>query len=131
MNLIKFAGAVALVAVCWTLSSCGSSVRYTNTGSVEHAKKHGPPPHAPAHGYRHKHGNTVLVFDSAREVYVVKGHSDHYFHNKHYYRSTKSGWEFTTHLDGPWKPASSKKLPKGLRKSVQVEKGKGKGKKKK
>jgi hypothetical protein len=114
---------VALLAICCTLSACGA-VRYENTRSVEPAKKHGPPPHAPAHGYRHKHGDVVLVFDSALEMYLVSGRSNYYFHDKHYYRATSSGWEITAHFEGPWKPVSTKKLPKGLRNSVQVKNNK-------
>jgi hypothetical protein len=130
MNLTKIAGVVAIVAICWTISSCSTAVRYTNTGTLEPAKKHGPPPHAPAHGYRHKQGNTVLVFDSALGVYLVDGRSNYYFHDKRYYRATSSGWEITTHIEGPWKPISTKKLPKGLRNSVQVKNKKNNKKKK-
>ena len=125
MNLTRIMGSVALVAICCTLSACGT-IRYKNTSSVEPAKKHGPPPHAPAHGYRHKDGDVVLVFDSALDVYQVSGRSNYYFHDKHYYRSTSSGWEITTHFEGPWKPISTKKLPKGLRNSVQAKNTKGK-----
>jgi hypothetical protein len=122
MKLNKIAGAVALVAMCSTFTACSTTVRYTSGGAVKHAKKrHGPPPHAPAHGYRHKHGDVVLVFDSALEVYAVHGHAHHYFHGKHYYRSTNSGWEMTTHFGKRWKPCSTKKLPKGLRHSVQAK----------
>ena len=121
MNLIKIAGSVALIAICCMLSACSTTVQYKDTDSVEAAKKHGPPPHAPAHGYRHKHGDMVLVYDSALEVYLIGGRSNYYFHDKHYYRSTSSGWEITAHFEGPWKPISTKKLPKGLRQSVQVK----------
>ena len=130
MNSTHIAGAVAIVAICWTFSACGTTIRYTNTGSVETSKETGPPPHAPAHGYRQKHGNTVLVYDSSLEVYVVSGRSDYYFQDNHYYHATHGGWEISTHIDGPWKPVSTKKLPKGLRNSVQASKGKSKGKKK-
>jgi hypothetical protein len=131
MNSTKIACAIALAAMCATLSACGTTVRYTNRGSVETAKKTGPPPHAPAHGYRHKHGDTVLVFDSSLEVYVVSGHKDYYFQDSHYYHSTGNGWKIATRMDGPWKSVSTKKLPKGLRNSQQAKKGKAKGKKKK
>ena len=50
-------------------------------------KKAGPPPHAPAHGYRHKHEHGVeLVFDSQLGVYVVVGWKDHFFSAGRYYR---------------------------------------------
>ena len=125
MNLSKLVGLVALVAICCTLSACSTAVQYKstgkNTGSVESAKKHGPPPHAPAHGYRHKHDNVVLEYNSALEVYVVSGWSNHYFYKDRYYRTTNSGWEITAKFDGPWTSVSTKKLPKGLRNSGQAK----------
>ena len=123
MNLTKIAGLVALVAICCTLSACGT-VRYRNNHSVKHAKKHGPPPHAPAHGYHHKHGNVALEFDSALEVYLVSGHSNYYFHDKYYYWATRCGGQITANCGGPWKAVSSKKLPKGLRNSAHAKKHK-------
>jgi len=121
MKLNRIVGAVALVAICCAVSAC-STVRYKNTTSLEPAKKHGPPPHAPAHGYRHKHGDVDLAYDSALEVYLVSGHSNYYFYDKHYYRTTNSGWEITAHFKGPWKSIATKKLPKGLRSSAKVKK---------
>ena len=124
MNTTKISGAVVLVALCCALSSCSTTIRHKNTTSVEAAKKNGPPPHAPAHGYRHKHGDVVLVFDSALEVYAVTGHTNYYFHKKHYYRNTSKGWEMTTKFDGKWKSVSTKKLPKGLRSSKHAKSSK-------
>lgn len=122
MNLSKLAGLVALVAICCALSACRTTVRYTNTGgTVVAAKKHGPPPHAPAHGYRHKHGNMVLMYDSGLRVYVVSGWTNHYFHKDRYYRVTKSGWQVTKKFGGSWKSVSTSKLPKGLRHTVYVK----------
>jgi hypothetical protein len=123
MNPTKLMSAVAALAMCFTLTACGG-VRYTSAGSVQSAKMHGPPPHAPAHGYRHKHGKTVLVYDSTLEVYLVSGRSNYYFWEGHYYRSSSGGWQISVDIDGKWKPVSSKKLPKGLRNSVQVKNNK-------
>jgi hypothetical protein len=116
--------ALALIAVCGLISACSSSARYSTTAAVEPAKKNGPPPHAPAHGYRHKHENNTLVFDSRLDLYIVKGYSNYYFHHNRYYRDTRSGWEFTAHIEGPWKPIATKNLPKGLRKTQQAKAGK-------
>ena len=130
MNLNKFVSSIALVAICFTLSACSNSPRYRNTnGSIETAQKHGPPPHAPAHGYRHKHHNTDLKYDSVLEVYVVAGWSNYYFHEDHYYRSNDNGWEITAQLSGPWTSVSTKKLPKGLRNSAKANDKKNNGKK--
>lgn len=62
----------------------------------------GPPPHAPAHGYRHKHYNHDLVFDSGLGVYVVLGRPDYYFWDNRYFRYHDGYWQFAADLDGRW-----------------------------
>ena len=84
---------------------------------VEEARR-GPPPHAPAHGYRHKHvshGSSVdLVFDSGLGVYVVVGWPDHYWRDDHYYRWVDGTWMVSVKLDGGWISCGSSRLPPGL-----------------
>ncbi len=82
-----------------------------------HARAHkpGPPPHAPAHGYRHKHrGGVELAFDSGIGVYVVVGHPNHYFHDRHYLRLADGAWYISASFDGRWTTVSAGKVPKGL-----------------
>ncbi len=87
---------------------------------------HGPPPHAPAHGYRHKHRHGIeLVYDSGLDVYVVVGYPAHFYHDGHYYRLRKGNWQGSAHINGPWKPAPHHTLPPGLRKGKSKTKGKG------
>lgn len=62
----------------------------------------GPPPHAPAHGYRHKHYNHDLVFDSGLGVYVVLGRPDYYFWDNRYFRYYDGYWQHAADLDGRW-----------------------------
>ena len=62
----------------------------------------GPPPHAPAHGYRHKHYNHDLVFDSGLGVYLVLGRPDYYFWDNRYFRYHDGYWQFAADLDGRW-----------------------------
>ena len=60
----------------------------------EHVEaRRGPPPHAPAHGYRHKHRTLDLRYDQVLGVYVVIGHPDHFFHEGYYFRRASSRWE--------------------------------------
>ncbi len=89
-------------------------------------EKHvGPPPHAPAHGYRHKHGDGVeMVYNSEIGVYVVVGHSEHYYYRDRYYRLNSGSWEVSLHIDGKWAPVSDKKIPPGLRKKNICKKSK-------
>ena len=79
--------------------------------------KHGPPPHAPAHGYRHKHAahGVQLVFNAELGVYGVSGHSGHYFSDDHYYRLKDGIWSVSLTLDSGWARVSEHKLPAGLR----------------
>lgn len=111
--LLIFAGALVI-------TSCSGTVRYKKTGrpapdtEVVVAKK-GPPPHAPAHGYRHKHGNLVLVYQSDLSIYVVDGHEGYFFFEGEFFRSHKGKWQSSRQFNGPWKKISESKLPKGLR----------------
>ena len=49
-------------------------------------------------------------------LYIVSGHSHHYYHKNRYYRWHKGAWEKSTHFKGPWKVVSARKLPKSLQK---------------
>lgn len=86
------------------------------TGPV--VAKKGPPPHAPAHGYRHKrrHDGVELVFDSGRGVYVVVGLHDHYFHADRYYRLAGGAWQVSARIDRGWTALDLSSLPPGLAK---------------
>ena len=77
--------------------------------------RHGPPPHAPAHGYRHKHSGSEIIYDSAWGVYAVVDLAGHYYYNDHYYRYHQSRWHVGVHIDGPWKTVSHEALPAGIR----------------
>jgi hypothetical protein len=74
-----------------------------------------------------------LVFDSGRGVYVVVGHSDHYYHDGYFYRFRDSIWEMSLKPDSGWKVVSGRSLPMGLKvkangKVIGKVMGKGKGK---
>lgn len=112
--------AVALVCATLMLVSCKSLTIGAGSGP-KHG--HGPPPHAPAHGYRHKHHGVELVYDSELGVYVVVDFPDHFYFKGRYYRFGELHWEVGVHIDGPWESISAETLPPGLR-----GKGKGKGK---
>ena len=99
-------------------------------GTTVKADHQGPPPHAPAHGYRHKHPDgVVLVYSTRIGVYVVSGYTDVYFQSDWYYRAHKGAWQQSRHIDGPWRTCDVKKVPPGLQGHVAKE-NKGKGKKK-
>ena len=125
---------IGLMIVVLALASlafwgCSGSVRHQTTKPVAVEKNvPGPPPHAPAHGYRHKHADgVVLVYNSGIGVYVVSGYTNVYYFEGRYYRSQHGVWESTPHFHGKWRKASCESLPPGLQ-DKQVAKSKGKKK---
>ncbi len=82
-------------------------------------RRYGPPPHAPAHGYRHRYrGGIDLVFDSALGVYLVSG-SQHYFYRDYFYRYRREIWYRSRRYNGSWRETSGRGLPRGLRRRAR------------
>jgi hypothetical protein len=81
------------------------------------SRGHGPPPHAPAHGYRAKTAQGVeVVYDRELGVFVVVGVRGTYFWGDFYYRQEAAGrWERSGRLDGAWVGIVEAALPPGLR----------------
>jgi hypothetical protein len=120
----SFLLAVALICASIVLVSCRSAtVRRTSSHEREHVYVQGPPPHAPAHGYRHKQHGVELVYDSGRGVYIVVELPNYFYCKGYYYRRIENQWQIGVHVDGPWEVVSEKSLPPGLR---GKKKGKGK-----
>lgn len=111
--------------VCFTLTSCARHHHPSFYSTSKSKKGNGPPPHAPAHGYRHKHQHGVeLVYNSELGVYVVIGFPNHYFCRDHYFRLGGENWEISTHIKGPWIVAAND-VPSGLKlKGKKKAKGK-------
>ena len=120
---------IFLLAVAFMLPACETVS--THPRRTVHPPQHGPPAHAPAHGYRKKHGhdNVELVWDSGTGVYVVVGYEGHYFSQDVYYRVAGEHWEFSVGIEGPWKLSHDSKVPPGLKiKKHKSNQGKGKHK---
>ena len=107
------------------LSAC--TVVKVHEDGYEH---NGPPPHAPAHGYRHKHKKHDLEYNSDLGIYVVTGLAEHYFIDGIFYKRTKHGWYSSHDIDKGWKEYKKDHLPGKLHKkySDKKEHGKDKGK---
>lgn len=76
----------------------------------------GPPPHAPAHGYRRHHASGVdLRFDPQLGVYAVVGYTGIYFSDDWFIRWYGGSWQFSRRVGGPWVIQSAERVPKGLR----------------
>jgi hypothetical protein len=100
----------------------------TGTGCVhvhETKARGGPPPHAPAHGYRHHHGPVDLRWDAHLGVYVVIGHPHHFFHDGRYYRRNAEQWERCAKWDGKWKRVARADVPGALAAHYRGKGGKG------
>lgn len=93
-----------------------AGVRYD---SDPHYTKSGPPPHAPAHGYRSKHHQHDMIYDSKIAAYIVVGWAEHYFDNDLYFRYRDGRWQMNVNLDNDrgWKHADDREVPHKLRNS--------------
>ncbi len=102
--------AIALAtSLCFPLAGClvlDAPHGYHHSG--------GPPPHAPAHGYRRQHQGHDLVFDSELGVYAVVGVSSVWFLNGSYFRIRGDHWEMSLGTGGPWSVAALSAVPDRL-----------------
>jgi len=120
MNISRAMFLAAVVAAVLT-PACTRTVVYQERNPkpvVVTDEHHGPPPHAPANGYRYKHSkdNVTLVYDAGIDVYVVSGYKDCYYSAGQYFRLVKSSWEWSVTIEGQWKVVShSSDVPSGLR----------------
>ena len=118
MILVLLAAGIAVLGCSRTVYYKSAPPRTTDTVQND---RHGPPPHAPAHGYRHKHGDgVVLVYDSDLHVYLVSGYKDVYYYKGSYYRWHNGKWQTTRKVNGPWQRSYAKKVPKHLHEHVAV-----------
>ena len=108
---------VLVVALCVTGMACtgNSAVQNQQTGPSK-SRGHGPPPHAPAHGYRAKTQDGLeLVFRADYGVYEVVGRDSYYYQDGVIYRQDSIGWIIGRSVDGPWTSVSEGQIPPGLR----------------
>lgn len=107
---------LSIALIAFGLAGCGTrgNVSYGDGGHYHE----GPPPHAPAHGYRAKHRHHDMHYDSRLGAYVVLGYDDHFFADNLYFRYRDNGWQYSLDLDGhDWHRADHDRVPYKLRKS--------------
>jgi hypothetical protein len=131
MTTTRVALIASLAVLAATLGCAKKTVVYQerDTDVVVVDGRGGPPPHAPAHGYRlkHAHDNVELVYDADIDVYIVTGFDCCYYSAGQYFRFEAKTWEWCASVNGPWKVVThDSDLPPGLR----HKHGKGHGKKK-
>ena len=130
-GILVLAALVSLICACGPIRSVtiGHRGHHHEASHPHHERGYGPPPHAPAHGYRHKQkrangADLELVFDSEMGVYVVVDIPDRYYWDGHYLRFEDGRWSASVDLDGGWESRSDDSLPPGLRKKVTAKHGK-------
>ena len=120
-------GILAGVALVSLMGGCIYDHHHPATSSSARAGKGGPPPWAPAHGYRHQNREGVeLRFDSGLGVYVVVGHGGHYFYGDRYFRQFGGDWRVSVSIDGPWAAVQVDAVPPGIRRHKGKHKHHGK-----
>jgi hypothetical protein len=126
MSNTKIALFAVLLSLAIAMPACRSTAVYRKADSPEVvAKKAGPPPHAPAHGYRHKHREGIeLVYNAEIGVYLVMGHDHCYFYKDSFYRLTNGSWQVSVEIGGKWRAIPDKKVPPGLQKKYAYHKAK-------
>jgi len=108
-----------LICLLGTLGGFSGCV-YTPGRHVHLPPAYGPPPHAPAHGYRHRlPDGLVLVYDASFGVYTVTGYSSVYYFNGIYYRQVRNRWESSPSFRKRWRVVNYDVLPGGLQKKYQ------------
>jgi hypothetical protein len=130
-RILRSAGlAVALATfLLGPLGGCAYHVHSERAPSV-HGRGHGPPPHAPAHGHRHKrHPDQVeLVFDAGLGVYLVIDRPGYYWHGDRYLHWSSGSWSVSHRIDGGWAAISIDAVPAGLTAKYSKQKHHGKAK---
>ncbi|QJA06756.1 hypothetical protein FVE67_08120 [Thermosulfurimonas marina] len=117
MKVRYLVGGLLLGMLCGCFGSPETVVIY-NQPTV----KPGPPPHAPAWGYRKKHPSGVeLEFDRDLGVYVVIGRQGIYFWEGFFFKFEGDHWWMAASLEGPWEVAEPKRIPPGLLKKYKCK----------
>ena len=108
-----------LFFITFSLAACQAldpNISVSGSPEAKKSRGNGPPPHAPAHGYRAKHQGHNLKFDTGLGVYIVVDIPDTYFHNGLYLRLGPDGaWRASLELGSGWRPAHDREIPKKLK----------------
>jgi len=114
--IVALTGAAFILGACSGGSHTTTTAEITSTSgmAVHTTAKNGPPPHAPAHGYRAKHGGAEMVYDSNCGIYRVTGMSGTYYCDGYFYRLEYNTWTMATRMDGRWTVVRRGKLPKAI-----------------
>ena len=124
------AGVLILVLLATgAVMTSAPAARHAQTGPSK-SRGHGPPPHAPAHGYRAKTQDGLeLVYRSDYGVYEVVDRANYYYQDGVIYHQDNIGWIIGRSVDGPWTSVTEAQIPPGLQSDNQGKNhGQGKSK---
>jgi hypothetical protein len=119
--------AFAAVSLAVLLAGCVVHHHDHDRNHGSPGRGYGPPPHAPAHGYRSKYHDHDLRFDSGLGVYVVVDMPDVFFLDDRWYRWYPDRWEYAVGPRGPWRVIEIERLPGQLHKHKFKGNGNGHG----
>ncbi len=106
------------ILIVFSFTACQTldpNITVSGTPKAKTSRGNGPPPHAPAHGYRAKHQGHELRFDTGLGVYIVVDIPNTYFHNGLYLRLGPDGsWQASLAIGTGWRPAHDREVPSKL-----------------
>jgi hypothetical protein len=107
----------ALSGLCTALACVAVAPRDERESVVVKPRGKGPPPHAPAHGYRRKleQDGVTLVLDTGRNVYVVVELESVFFFENRYFRRSDDRWYASSKPQAGWVVIAIDEVPPGLR----------------
>ena len=115
---MKIQTTLLLLPLALLMGCVGSTaVRYDSHPHYEYSDVYyrtGPPPYAPAHGYRHHYHNHDMIYDSGIRAYIIVGMPDYYYDNGFYFRYSDYGWQISGSLSDGWKVTDERRVPKKL-----------------
>ncbi len=116
--MMKIQTVLLALPIALLMGCAGSTaVRYDSHPHYEHSDVHyrsGPPPYAPAHGYRHHYHNHDMIYDSGIRAYIIVGLADYYYDNGYYFRYSNQRWQSSGRLDGGWNVTDEHRVPQRL-----------------
>ena len=115
---MKIKIAILALPIALLVGCVGSTaVRYDSNPHYRYSDvyyRSGPPPYAPAHGYRHHYHNHDMIYDSGIRAYILVGLPGYYYDDGFYFRYSNIGWQFSVRLNDGWRATDERRVPKTL-----------------
>jgi hypothetical protein len=126
MRSIRYAIFAPVSLALLALVGCGGGYSANEGVVVNEGVIHegGPPPHAPAYGYRyhHPHDHVLLIYEPDLALYRVSGYRSYYFRDGTYYRLRSGSWYRASRIHGNWAAVNYQSIPSGLQHKYKAPK---------